>query len=262
MAAAVDAGRFARAFRGDLDRSIQIVREGEEIGPLPAGPDRAADAGAVGSLVACAPLELLASDHPAITATLEFVRQEHAAGPAVVAGMLHRGLSPSLTAITGMVEVDRGDVDEAWSRLTWLLDSATPTWTWPDVVHPRRGGGVAGDGHSLAATTGFLGLVRRMLVRETATVDPDGGTRLGLAMCSIVPPDWLGQSIEVHDAPTAAGRLSFGVRWHGDRPALLWELAPHVDQGPVSFTAPGLDPDWSSGDRQGEALLRPVEAGG
>ena len=47
------------------------------------------------------------------------------------------------------------------------------------------------------------------------------------------------------------------MRWHGDRPALLWELAPHDDR-PVRLRASRLDPTWSSTDRAGEALLAPV----
>jgi hypothetical protein len=51
------------------------------------------------------------------------------------------------------------------------------------------------------------------------------------------------------------------VRWHGDRPALLWELEPHEGVGPVRLTAPGLDAAWSSTERTGEVLLGPVAAG-
>ncbi len=58
--------------------------------------------------------------------------------------------------------------------------------------------------------------------------------------------------------PTAAGRLSFAVRWHGERPALLWELEPR--SGPVALSAPGLDPSWTSSQSSGEALLAPVAA--
>jgi hypothetical protein len=65
-----------------------------------------------------------------------------------------------------------------------------------------------------------------------------------------LPPGWLGQGIEVHDAPTRLGPVSYAVRWHGDRPALLWEAPPGV----VLF-APGLDPGWSSDEPAGDALL-------
>ncbi len=73
-----------------------------------------------------------------------------------------------------------------------------------------------------------------------------------------VSDSWLGQGWEVHDLPTGSGRLSYAVRWHGDRPALLWELEPWPGEPPVELTIPGLDPTWSSTQPSGEALLAPV----
>jgi len=64
------------------------------------------------------------------------------------------------------------------------------------------------------------------------------------------PPDWLGQSLTVSDVPLRAGRLSFAVRWHGARPALLWEAPAGVE-----LRAPALDPGWATRDRAGETLL-------
>ena len=75
----------------------------------------------------------------------------------------------------------------------------------------------------------------------------------------IVPgfrPVWLGQSIAVHDAPLRAGRCSFAVRWHGSRPALLWDAPPDVE-----VRAPKLDPSWSTRDAVGETLLAEPPAG-
>ena len=62
----------------------------------------------------------------------------------------------------------------------------------------------------------------------------------------------------MHDAPTHFGKLSYAVRWHGDRPAMLWELEPHDADATVRLTAPGLDATWASTERRGEALLAPV----
>jgi hypothetical protein len=80
----------------------------------------------------------------------------------------------------------------------------------------------------------------------------------GLALSPVVPDAWLGQGWEVHDLPTSSGRLSFAIRWHGDRPALLWELDAHDGLAPVRLTAPSLDPTWSTTEPSGETLLAPV----
>jgi hypothetical protein len=107
-----------------------------------------------------------------------------------------------------------------------------------------------GDGQHGWAAADFLTFVRNLLVREGA-----GGS---LHLCSMLPDDWLGHEIELHDAPTHAGRCSFAVRWHGDRPALLWDLEPWDSSTPTRLRAPGLDPTWSSDEPRGEALLRPA----
>ncbi|HEV3225826.1 MAG TPA: hypothetical protein VGZ52_03305, partial [Acidimicrobiales bacterium] len=151
------------------------------------------------------------------------------------------------------VELAAGD-RRALTRLAWMLDAATPTWTWPEAIHPRLPGGCMGDGHHGWAAADFLSLVRNLLVREVSA------SPAALALCSLLPNDWLGRGIEVHDAPTHFGTMSFAVRWHEERPALLWELDPHPDVDAVHLTAPGLDAAWSSDERRGEALLAPVLA--
>lgn len=66
-----------------------------------------------------------------------------------------------------------------------------------------------------------------------------------------LPEPWLGQHLEVYGVPTGpASAVSFAVRWHGARPALLWEQTGT----PVELTAPVVAPGWSSADRTGEAL--------
>jgi hypothetical protein len=66
-----------------------------------------------------------------------------------------------------------------------------------------------------------------------------------------LPDAWLGQSVEVYGVPTVPGStISFALRWHGERPAVLWEQTGE----PVVLTAPVMAPDWTSAERSGEAL--------
>lgn len=68
-----------------------------------------------------------------------------------------------------------------------------------------------------------------------------------------VPADWFGQPVDVRGVVTHVGTISFSLRWHGDRPALLWER--HGGPPTVTLTCSGLDPAWSSTLRTAEALL-------
>ena len=134
----------------------------------------------------------------------------------------------------------------AKASLDELLRTASSTWTWDGGDDPR-------------AAAAFVAAVRDSLVREGKS---------SLELLNVVPDSWLGQGVEVHDAPTRHGMLSYAVRWHGARPALLWELdrgrvrRRTSGRGTVTITAPGLDPSWSTTEPAGEALLAPVEPPG
>ncbi|MCU1460763.1 MAG: hypothetical protein JWO37_838 [Acidimicrobiales bacterium] len=243
---AAAAEEWAAALGAALDRSM--ARVAAELGgaAVPAGPRRHLDPAMIGSLVACWPLALYRGDEPRMAATADVIRERFCIGDAFFQGISHTGLGTYLTMQLAFAELDAGD-RRALARLQWLLGAATPTWTWPEAIHPQLGGGCMGDGHHGWAAADFLSMVRALLVREV-----DGG----LALCSMLPDHWLGQGIEVHDAPTHAGLMSFAVRWHGDRPALLWDLKRRGDgSAPVTLTARGLDPAWSSTEARGEALL-------
>jgi hypothetical protein len=214
---------------------------------MPAAPGRGLDSGMIGSLVASAPLGLLPPDDPWVTGTLDVVRDRFCIGEAFYDGVAHTGLIPALTLRIARCELEAGD-PKAWRRLRWLLDVATPTFTWPEGIHPRLGGGCRGDGHHGGTAAAFLAFVRHSLVREA----PDGT----VALVTIFPPEWAGQPLEVHDAPTHHGRISYALRWHGDRPALLWQC----DRPGVTLTVPGLDRSFSTAEASGEALLAPYRA--
>jgi len=66
-----------------------------------------------------------------------------------------------------------------------------------------------------------------------------------------LPTAWLGANIEVYGLPIGpATTLSYALRWHGERPAVLWEM-----QGPtVPFTASAVAAGWSTAEPKGEAL--------
>ena len=228
--AASAAAEAAHALKRDLDASLASVASRLGSVAIPAGPHRPLDAACVESLVALAPLRLYGATDAAISATVEASNARHQ--------VVERGspLLPEHALLLAAVDVERGD-RRALAWLSRLLDRASATWTWP----PRDG-----DGHDQRAAGGFCSLVRDLIVRDVPG---------GLAMCTVLPERWFGHSLEVHDAPTHPGVLSFAIRWHEDRPALLWELRSRRPGRPIRLTAPGLDPDWHSDEPAGEVLL-------
>lgn len=243
--AASRAEEFCASMTADVRASMELTAERLGTAAVPAGPRRRIDGGAIGSLAAVSPLDLLPADDKAMAATLDVVRDRFCFDEA----FLQDGLGTYLTMQLAFAELQTGD-RRALERLDWLLANATPTWTWPEAIHPRVNGGCLGDGHHGWAAAEFLSFVRSMLVRET----PDG-----LALFSMIPERWYGQGVEIHDAPTRFGTVSFALRWHGARPALLWEIERHDESVPVAITCPGIDPSWRTTEDRGEALLEAPE---
>jgi hypothetical protein len=117
---------------------------------------------------------------------------------------------------------------------------------WEGLAHHRAAGGID-----------LLAAIRARLLFESIA------PHLAVLPAGIGP--WARQPVELHRAPTAFGSFSFALRWHGERPALLWELDAHEGVGPVRITAPGLTRSWSSDAHTGEELLatnRDDEGGG
>ena len=122
-----------------------------------------------------------------------------------------------------------------------------------DLVDPD--GAPCGDrGLDPAAIAARLGGVLDLALGE----GPDG-----LAILPAWTPAWFGQSAEAHAVRTRWGAVSYAVRWHGERPAILWEIEPAegIDaEGPApTLGAPALDPTWSVQEWSGEALLAAME---
>ena len=250
-AAAAEAS--AAGLRVDLSASMSRVaaRLGTDV--IPAGPRRRIDPAIIGSLVACSPLRLLPATHPGIAATVEALRERFCIGPAFFQAISHTGLGTYLTLQLAAVELEAGD-RRVLTRLEWMVDVATPTFTWPEAIHPQLGDGCMGDGHHGWAAAEFLSLVRNLLVRDVGDAD-----RPSVALCSMLPDAWVGQPLEVRNAPTHAGTVSLALAWDRGRPVLRWDLRPHADLAlPPVLTAPGLDASWSSAEPSGEVILGPV----
>lgn len=209
-----------------LGRSLRRPPEGTDLRAVAEGLD-------AGALL----LHRLDQPEAAGRVAADAARALGAAGPAPTGPDLDApGTTPRALAAAAVAATRAG----APAGALWaLLRRATATWTWSD---PEAWAGDDG-----LVTARLLDATARLLVADGAD---------GLAVLPWLPPAWWGLGWELHGAPTRWGRLSVAVRWHGDRPAVLWEVA-----GPgegVVLRIPGLDPRWSTGEPRGEALLAAV----
>ncbi len=89
----------------------------------------------------------------------------------------------------------------------------------------------------------FVTWVERLI----ADVCTEGGRLLP----SGLPSGWEGNNFEVYGVPTGAlSSISFAVRWHGERPAVLWEQSGQR----VTLSSPAIAPGWKTTDVKGETL--------
>lgn len=132
----------------------------------------------------------------------------------------------------------------AAARRVWAREGSA--WPVPSLPLPPLPAASSGadllPSDPLRLVDEVLGLVDGLVARG-----PDGS----LALLSSFTSAWEGHPIDVRGVPTPSGRLSFSVRWHGPRPALLWECAR-----PVVLTCPVLDPAFRGSGPSGDALLR------
>jgi hypothetical protein len=183
-------------------------------------------------------------------------------------------------APAGAVAEDRSaELTASADTLDRALALRTALWTEPQVAPDAHRDGVAAllelarrgrpgsvqdrydavgtpsgaRGHDPAALAARAAAVLDLVVQE----HPDR-----LELLPVWPDEWWGRPVEVHDVVTSHGVLSFALRWHGERPALLWEIVPrsaHDDPAVPELLAPGLDPRWRGTGLRGEALLGVVE---
>jgi len=230
-----DAARRWRAGADDLmsciDRSLEHC--GARLGrpAMPAAPYRRLDAGAIGSIVAGYPLQLVEPRDPRLLDTVEYLLERDLVDGGFFQQNIHSGINAYLTLHLAQVLMRAGDprqleLIEAVARL------ASPTGQWPEAVHPQTRGGCMGDGQHAWAAAEWVMALRNGCVREE-----DGVLVIG----SGVARDWL-----VEDAPlslgptlTSHGPVSVVIAGPAQAPRVSWQAQWHAQAPSLRLAVPG-----------------------
>ncbi len=219
-------------YRGDVAASMDWAWKKCGRRGLPCSPYRSMDSAAIGNLVGISPLDVLDADEPWVEGTLAYLMENNLRDGMFFQRIVHTGLNPYLSAQLARVLMIRGDA--RWMEiLQALLRRASPTYTWPEALHPRMYGGCMGDGDHGWAAAEFVNLIRDMLVSERLSV---------LYLGQGVPAQWYrpGLKLEVAGAPSAHGTVDFEIIQGVAAANLTWRLrrANHQDQAPLRFILP------------------------
>jgi hypothetical protein len=185
------------------------------------------DSGAIGSVVADFPLQLLPAAEPRTMQCVEWLLAHSFVRGGFFQNMIHSGINAYLTLHVAQVLLRAGD-----RRVHQLVDAvaalASPTGQWPEAIHPRTLGGCMGDGQHVWAAAEWLMMLRNLFVREEAA---------SLVIGSGLRAEWLAQRtpMSIERTLTPAGSVSIHLSPEGSDE---WKL--HID-GTWRATPPGLE---------------------
>ncbi|MFW6179448.1 MAG: hypothetical protein ACOC43_13920 [Desulfohalobiaceae bacterium] len=184
-------------------QSIEAIPENQARGGIPASPYRRMDSGAIGSLVADYPLQLLSPGHPRIKNTICSLMQNNFFAGGFFQDMIHSGINPYLTLDIAQTLLRDSDL-RCLDLLYNIAHLASDTGQWPEAIHPKTKGGCMGDGQHGWAAAEWIMLMRNLFVREE-------GQQLILGQG--VDPEWLkaGQDILFGPVLTPWGSLSLKI---------------------------------------------------
>lgn len=150
-------------------------------------------------------------------------------------------LGDALNALGDAIDmIEQPDVAERMRALASTVEVATDRERAYGIVNDGAADDIAMTPRSAAS----LVIAARSLIVDESNAS--------VALLPELPIRWRGQTIDVLSMPLRDGNVSFGLRWHGSRPALLWEVDT---PSPVQLSAPGIDPAFSTTEATGETLL-------
>lgn len=199
---------YRRAY-GNLDKSVKYslnFSEGHIGMPIiPISPSRRMDAAAAGSLSAYYPVNVMSATDLRIKNTVDFLQKKCSLNGGFFHDINHSGHNSYLNMHIAQCLIGQREHKKANAILDWLLKVASPTFAWPEAIHPHTLGGCVGDGHHGWAAADFIMLVRNILFKEE-----DSSI---LALTPGMSAKWLkkGNKVAVDNAPTYFGELSFKI---------------------------------------------------
>lgn len=188
----------------NIDVSLQYVeaRLGEPI--MPISPSRRMDSAAIGCLASYYPCRIYKPNDIRLTNTVRHIHENFFVNGGFFHDVNHSGHGTYLHMHVAQCYLGTRD-PQALPVFDWIINIASPTWCWPEAIHPRTLGGTIGDGHHGWAAADICLLIRNMLLMEEDNA---------LIITPVVPKAWYapGETISVSKAPTYFGNINYSIK--------------------------------------------------
>ncbi len=195
---------------------------------MPASPHRRMDAGAIGSIAAGYPLQLLGPRDARLTDTAEFLFRQCFFEGGFYQEISHSGVNPYLTLHIAQVFLRAGD-PRYLDLMSAIAALASPTGQWPEAIHPRTKGGCMGDGQHIWAAAEWVQMMRNCFVREEGSEDK-------LVLCSGVPEAWIpdgGPDVSLGPTLTTFGPVTVRITARDGKVLVRWSGEWHGGREPA-----------------------------
>ncbi len=214
----------------DVEKSCKWVQDKLNLKAIPSSPYRRPDASLIGSVVALYPLQIFSPFEETLIATQKAISDYASLEGIFFQDMAHSGYGTYLNmqyAETYLMQRDK----HCWYIIDWLLEHSTSTYTWPEAINPRTGGGVIGDGHHGWAVADWCHLLRNVLFFEEGEC---------LILTPALKDDWIkeGNVIEIQNAPSYFGKISFKLQIKQNSATLIFNSSFVREPDEIEFNFP------------------------
>ena len=198
-----------------IDRSLQKTDYMRSALAYPAAPERRMDAGAIGSIVATYPLQLVDPQDERMRGTIEFLLEHCMFDGGFFQDMIHSGINAYLTLHIAQALLRQGD-SRHFDLINAVAKLASPTGQWPEAIHPKTLGGCMGDGQHIWAAAEWLLAVRSLFVREEGE---------SLVIGSGIPAHWHYDNEHLAYGPTWTpwGKLELEIEFTTESAQIRWK---------------------------------------
>ncbi|HLA75567.1 MAG TPA: hypothetical protein VJM76_06610, partial [Gammaproteobacteria bacterium] len=215
-----------------IERSLKLTAKRRDRAGIPASPYRRMDGGAIGSIVASYPLNILPADDPRLLETVNFLLSKCFVDGGFFQDMIHSGINMYLTLHVAQVLLRAGD-PRCLDLMRAVAELASPTGQWPEAIHPRTHGGCMGDGQHAWAAAEWIMMLRNCFVREEQD---------RLILASGIFSTWLSgtSALSFGPAPTRFGAISITITPGHEHIDIRWEGQWRTETPMIEIRCPGF----------------------